>query len=100
MTDERAHTAGADATPQGEEQRRSEPEWLAPYIGRKTAAFMALLDAGVDEEWCGPGRDLREAAQTLVREVIGEMALLLSAPHEGPGEEPVREARELWAAGS
>lgn len=78
----------------------TEPGWLAPYVERKAAQLMTALKADATAEWIGPGATIQGAVEALVREVVGEMALHLTAPHSGPGEEPVREAREKWAAGS
>lgn len=97
MTDERPQLGGPPPLVAGP---RPEPEWLAPYLERKTAQFMIMVGADAVSEWVGPGANLAGAVEELVRTVVGEMAVHLTAVHGGPGEEPVREARERWAAGS
>jgi hypothetical protein len=61
---------------------------------------MTMVGADAVSEWVGPGSNLAGAVEELVRTVVGEMAVHLTAVYGGPGEEPVREARERWAAGS
>lgn len=97
MKDERPKLDGPPPLATGP---RGEPEWLAQYLDRKAAQFMIMVGADTYTEWVGPGGNLDAAVKELVRTVVGEMAVHLAAPHAGPGEDPVREAREKWAAGS
>jgi hypothetical protein len=58
-----------------------EPEWQTNYVTRKCAEVLAELHAVPDEEWCGHGYHIAAAAETVIRQVMADMAIHLTHPH-------------------